>query len=276
MAKIKNNSRKANLTRNRVRKYRRRVRNRKIYEEKIQKHIKENCEEVLNDDNIPENEPLKNTEIGIEDKLRDWAIKHRITKWAINDLLGILIFFGFTYLPKDSRTLMKTPTDIVINTLTNGKMWYHGIQKTLSKIFEKCSKELVIRLDFNFDGMPLFDSSTTQFWPIIYSIRGMFSILFHANSFTHWVFCMKMNVSSQKILFFSLEFPNMPPIVAGIWCGNGKPPLNEYLTPLISELKELLMNGITINNHSIGIRFGWCICDTPARSFLKGIALYTT
>lgn len=69
------------------------------------------------------------------------------------------------------------------------------------------------------------------------------------------------------------EFPIIPPIVTGIWCGNGKPPLSEYLSPLISELKELLSNGIVINGHIVKILFGVCICDSPARSLIKGITL---
>lgn len=66
------------------------------------------------------------------------------------------------------------------------------------------------------------------------------------------------------------EFPDITPMAVGIWCGEGDPPLNEYLGTLISELKEILTSGITINEYNINIYFGWCICDTPARSFIKG------
>lgn len=68
-----------------------------------------------------------------------------------------------------------------------------------------------------------------------------------------------------------IEFPEINPIVIGIWSGRGKPPINEYLTPLIDELKEVLENGMNINGHSIKIKFGWCICDSPARAHIKGL-----
>lgn len=60
-------------------------------------------------------------------------------------------------------------------------------------------------------------------------------------------------------------------MVLGIWCGEGKAPLKEYLHPLVSELKELIANGIQINNFNMKIKFGRCICDTPARSYIKGV-----
>lgn len=59
-------------------------------------------------------------------------------------------------------------------------------------------------------------------------------------------------------------------MVIGIWCGNGKPPLNPYLMPLVFELKNLLENGIIVNGNSINIVFGWCPCDTVARCYIKG------
>lgn len=69
---------------------------------------------------------------------------------------------------------------------------------------------------------------------------------------------------------FNIEYPKIVPFIAGIWCGVSKPPLNEYLLPFVSEMKNLLCNGLTINSHHIQIKFGLCICDTPARALIKG------
>lgn len=63
----------------------------------------------------------------------------------------------------------------------------------------------------------------------------------------------------------------MAPMVIGVWCGESKPPLNEYLMSLISELKDILINGISIGFHHITIKFGRIHCDTPARSHMKGV-----
>lgn len=72
------------------------------------------------------------------------------------------------------------------------------------------------------------------------------------------------------IRHFFIEFEKIPPMVVGIWYGDSKPILHEYLTPLYNELEGILSNGITVNGCHITIKFGRVHCDTPARSFLKG------
>lgn len=62
----------------------------------------------------------------------------------------------------------------------------------------------------------------------------------------------------------------MEPFVIGIWCGESKPILNEYIKPFISEMKILLANGLMIGSNLIRIMFGLCISDTPARVMMKG------
>lgn len=70
-----------------------------------------------------------------------------------------------------------------------------------------------------------------------------------------------------------VELPQVQPMVVGIWAGESKPLLSEYLEPLIDELETLLTDGIRINSHHIGIKIGQIICDTPARAFIKGTIL---
>lgn len=55
-----------------------------------------------------------------------------------------------------------------------------------------------------------------------------------------------------------------------IWCGEGKAILNEYFAQFVDELKILLKTGIAINNFNIKIQIKAFICDTPARSYVKG------
>lgn len=59
-------------------------------------------------------------------------------------------------------------------------------------------------------------------------------------------------------------------MVSGIWSGESKPILNEYIEPLVNELKILIAEGIPVNAHRIGIEIGRILADTPARAFLKG------
>lgn len=105
-------------------------------------------------------------------KLRLWALKHNITRSALSDLLKILISFGLTWLPSDARTLLETKENIEIKDVANGKMWYCGIQHNLHQILKAVNKHLTIKLDFNLDGIPLFNSTKHEFWPILAKIHG--------------------------------------------------------------------------------------------------------
>lgn len=57
-----------------------------------------------------------------------------------------------------------------------------------------------------------------------------------------------------------------------VWCGESKPKnLNDFLRPFVTELHNLLLDGLRINQKQISIKIRAFICDTPARSFIKGI-----
>lgn len=73
-----------------------------------------------------------------------------------------------------------------------------------------------------------------------------------------------------NILKCFAELPEISPLVVAIWYGASKPILNEYIQPLVSELKSIIPTGIYVNGHHVKIKFGLVICDTPARSLMKG------
>lgn len=61
-------------------------------------------------------------------------------------------------------------------------------------------------------------------------------------------------------------------MVVAVWSGSSKPSdLNAYLGSFVAELKTLVRDGIGINSFRISILIRAFICDTPARSFIKGI-----
>lgn len=67
------------------------------------------------------------------------------------------------------------------------------------------------------------------------------------------------------------DFPTIKPFVVSVWYGEGKPkPVNDFLYSFVSELKKIISNGIMINGHKLQIKVRCFLCDTPARSFLKG------
>lgn len=63
-----------------------------------------------------------------------------------------------------------------------------------------------------------------------------------------------------------------PMIIIAIWCGSFSKPTdsNEFLKPFTTELKNLMNVGMDINGHHISVIFFCCICDAPARAYIKG------
>lgn len=108
------------------------------------------------------------------------------------------------------------------------------------------------------DGLPLFNSSKYQFWPILANVFGKLYILIQETVY--------FTYHETKIL----DYPQIRPFVIAIWCGEGKAPVNEYLAQFVTELKSLLETGIVINNHKIYVKIKAFICDTPARAYIKG------
>lgn len=158
---------KAQKRRERVRRHRMKKKIKNNHDNAVSTEIKrrEKNQKLQNNDSF--NEPNENTpkEENVEDmfdmkaNLQTWAVKHNTTRRAINDLLMILTTAGFV-LPKDSRTLMRTPVDVDIRDLVKGQIWYHGLKQSLENIFQNFEfrKDISITLDFNFDGVPLYNS----------------------------------------------------------------------------------------------------------------------
>lgn len=144
-----------------------------LNKEKIEINAKINARENGRTSNPMNNfirEEVENDET-LNDKLRDWAVNHNITTIAIRDLL-VILSFGFVFLPKDPRTLMKTPKKIHIENRANGQMWYLGIKSNLCKLFRTLNKNLNLNLNFHFDGVQIYKSATKRFWPILAQIHG--------------------------------------------------------------------------------------------------------
>lgn len=79
-----------------------------------------------------ENENIQTT----EEKLRFWVFKHNVSRIAVSDLLKILISIGITWLPRDSRTLLATPRNVEISTLSIGHLWYKVFLSYFSHLYE--------------------------------------------------------------------------------------------------------------------------------------------
>lgn len=192
------------------------------------------------DDDVDQSEYEKNQVL--RTAMRKWAVEHKITHVALKDLLRIIntgINKNSDVLPDDPRTLLQTPQSITITPMSNGDYWHYGVENGLKLVFRDLEESIDISLNINIDGLPIFKSSKTDFWPILFNIK---------------------------------EMPNIQPMVIGIFCGTGKcSDLVQFLSPMVEEINEIITNGVEINSHKISMSVNCFICDSPARAFVKSM-----
>ena len=173
-----------------------------------------------------------------EELLRNWALKHNATNSSITDLLTVLRILGLN-LPKDSRTLMKTPRNASskISKISGGEYTFFGVANGIKKTLEFASKPDVekLELSFNIDGLPIFSSKKLSVWPIQATIDN-------------------------------IETVSSKPFIVALFCGVQKPQDNEFLKDTINELDQLLDTGV--DGKCVEVKS--IICDAPARAMVKG------
>lgn len=180
------------------------------------------------------------------EELRKWALSSNppIAHTRLDSLLNILRRRLLPNLPKSAKTFLKTETTHRPEKLDdndNGEFIYFGLTPSLLRVINtELHKNAFIELIINVDGLPLFKSSSKQFWPILGKV-------YH-----------------KSILY--------QPFPIAIWCGSGKPGnLQKYLEKFIEEINQLQANGLFVNVRYYLVKIKAFICDRPARAFLKCI-----
>lgn len=183
----------------------------------------------------------------LRSKLRKWAVEFKINHSALKNLMQIINTSHWDAnscaLPEDPRTLLQTPQFVNIMPMCNGEYWHHGLKKSLELLFRNLSKPIMISLNINVDGLPIFKGSKTVFWPILFKIK---------------------------------EMPQIKSMVIGIYCGQSKClNVESYLTPFVDEMMEIMENGINMNSHKVNVSINCFICDSPARAFVKRMCYFS-
>jgi len=180
----------------------------------------------------------------LEQLIASWAIRHNITHSALDDLLISLSKCSqFNHLPKDSRTLLKTPTTpSVIKTIKGGIYHHFGIHREielLTKHYQNLPTTLSLKVGI--DGLPVTKNPPSQMWPIL----GYFS---------------------------NLPIKNHNIFIIGAYRGKPKPEdCNEFLENFVNELCILINTGAMYNNKNVKILLEALIRDTPAKSFILNL-----
>lgn len=175
--------------------------------------------------------------------LRAWALRENITQAALTSLLKVLKSCpsDASCLPSDARTLLRTPRDTLRSAVTimpPGHYCHLGLEHQLRNALALADAPPggSITLQFSFDGLPISKSSRKELWPIQCRI---------------------------------LEHHDAAPFVIGVWAGAGKPDsAEEYLAQFLTELKQLMRNGMSFDGRVIQVSVHSFICDAPARAFV--------
>ncbi|KAI4455655.1 hat family dimerization domaincontaining protein-related [Holotrichia oblita] len=113
----------------------------------------------------------KNSSPSLLGDLRNWAIKYNIKRRAVSGLLTVLRKHEHKDdLPKDYRTLLKTPRTTLIKSVPPGNCYHFDIKSQIVQVLNleyKTFKFEEIRLKIGIDGLPISDSSSSQLWPIL-------------------------------------------------------------------------------------------------------------
>ena len=103
--------------------------------------------------------------------LKAWVVSTNTPISHISSLLSELRkHFPNSNLPKDGRILLSTPTYSEVVSTAGGEMHYFGVANgVLGRMREHTglTEHQALKLQINVDGLPLFKSSSQQFWPTL-------------------------------------------------------------------------------------------------------------
>ena len=196
--------------------------------------------EILSDvESLSDDEICPDDEEGSDFKnaLREWKTQFFISSGAMDKLLCILRDAGHSYLPKSSRTFLKTPKKTIVTQCLPGEYFHYGLETSLKDILARDSSlNKAIVIDVNVDGLPITKSTKRTLWPI------------------------------QAKIFSDTS---STPFVIGVYHGTAKPSsATTFLTPFVEEYTKLNMHGFLHNNKRYFVKMRCVICDAPAASFV--------
>lgn len=217
----------------------------------LQSIISNNCIDIYSDEKLNDhpitlqNNASNNIGNKLSEKLRLLFVQFKVSHNFCNSLLTVLRNEGLD-VPKDIRTLMKTPTNHEIINISGGSYIHLGLKNMLLPILSRNNAQIyinshIIKIGINIDGLPISKSSKSQLWPILISI---------------------LNFKELK--------ENVIPV--GIFHGFQKPQsIEEFMNPFIIDLLEMVENGLTVNEILFNIQISNISCDSPAKAFLLNV-----
>ena len=174
------------------------------------------------------------------------TVKHGWSHKSVSDLLALLASHEVRNLPKDPRTILKTPRHVEVRCFGGDRhqQYYHfGMQECLEDIFrvwpENLQEGVVLNLQINIDGTAVNKSTGFSFWPIL-------GILRHG-SYESAVFC---------IATYHGKHPKAESIT-------------DYLEDFVKEYQVHAATGYVVHGRRLHVKLSSVICDAPAMAYVK-------
>lgn len=187
----------------------------------------------------------------LQKDLKIWSIRQNVNHSQLDSLLKVLQKYHPTF-SQCSKTILQTVRNFDSTTMVDsvGKTSsyiYFGIEKGLKAQFDMGIGHILRKLGVselelvcNVDGLPIYNSSNKQFWPILGKI-------------------------------FLKGFRTRPFTIA-LFEGVSKPKdLDAFLHNFIQECNYLHTNGFSLSECKYAFRLKYLICDALARSYIKSI-----
>ena len=178
--------------------------------------------------------------------IADLALTHGWSHSSIRDLLDLLSKNNVQHLPKDPRTVMKTPRHVQVRFLcgdSHQQYFHFGLQAGLEYLFKCWPQNVkpgsVLQLQLNIDGTPVCKSTSMSLWPILGLLRS--------DGYQSVVFCI------------------------GVYYGRHpkQESLTDYLQEFVDEYQAHESSGYLVHGKTLYLKLSSIICDAPAMAFVK-------
>lgn len=177
-----------------------------------------------------------------------WITATGAKRKASNYLLHYLKYKFNVKIASDYRTLLKTPRKPIPKIINPGSYIHLGVSKVLHRLLSEAGSiksYKPILMQFFIDGLQITRSTKDGFWVIMMNIRK----------------------ASVKRLF---------PKVIGVYYGKKKvEDFNDFLWPFVTELLEILEQGIVFNGVVLTPKILNFVLDAPARTSSKAVKAVT-
>lgn len=105
------------------------------------------------------------------EELQNWAVIYNVNENAVSAILDILKKHTNLNLPKDCRTLLKTPRKTLTTEMGSGRYCHFGLENAVKNMLKERKRVNIfsstLNLLLNVDGLPISKSSTSCLWPIL-------------------------------------------------------------------------------------------------------------